>query len=49
MKYKFFLSYTYNVYKGTETIEEGEIVLTVESNTKALLDKLNASKGNQER
>lgn len=26
MKYKFFLSYTYNVYKGTETIEEGEIV-----------------------
>ena len=34
---------------GEKVIEEGEIVLNLESNTKELLDKLNASKGNQER
>lgn len=30
---------------GEKVIEEGEIVLNLESNTKELLDKLDASKG----
>lgn len=34
---------------GEKVIEEGEVVLNLESNTKELLDRLNASKGNQER
>ena len=34
---------------GEKVIEEGEIVLNLESNTKELLDQLNASKDNKER
>lgn len=34
---------------GEKVIEEGEIILNLEPNTRELIDKLNASKGNQER
>lgn len=34
---------------GEKVIEEGEIILNLEPNTRELLDRLNASKGNQER
>lgn len=34
---------------GEKVIEEGEIILNLEPNTKELVDKVNAKKGNQER
>ena len=34
---------------GEKVIEDGEIVLNLENNTKELIDRLNKSKGNQER
>lgn len=34
---------------GEKVIEEGEMVLNLENNTKELIDRLNESKGNQER
>ena len=34
---------------GKKVIEEGEIILNLEPNTKELVDKVNAKKGNQER
>ena len=34
---------------GKKVIEEGEVIINLESNTRELLDKLNASKDNKER
>lgn len=34
---------------GEKVIEEGEIVIRLEPNTKELVDKVNAKEGNQER
>ena len=33
----------------TEVIEEGEIIINLEPNTKELVDKVNSKRGNQER